>query len=271
VTSPGTAVTDTDMNISFTPPPGWKAAKQSGAYLLGSDQFKGFMVIMPHGFSSLEQMNAEAQEGIVDEGNGIQLRPASGFRRFGDNGLSAEFSGAVHGKSAKAYAIGLISPHGGGGVTILAAVESESYTGAYPEFVQTLASSLTFVRPQATARQGDASLMQYFAGKYYSYTGGSTIYGSAGTERQVQLCPNGLFFDSSEFSASGQGDANWGGAQSGSGSARWSIRGNKTSGVITIIRPNGRAEEIPYQVTGEEGVILFNGIKFAYAGAPEGR
>jgi hypothetical protein len=85
------------------------------------------------------------------------------------------------------------------------------------------------------------------------------------------LCPNGLFYDSSEFSASGQGEANWGGARSASGAARWSIRGDKTRGVITIIRPGGNAEEIPYQVTGEDGVILFNGIKFAYAGAPECR
>jgi len=99
---------------------------------------------------------------------------------------------------------------------------------------------------------------------------GSTIYGSAGTERRVMLCPNGPFYDSSEFSASGQGDVNWGGAQSSSGAARWSSWGNKTRGVITIIRPNGRSEEIPYQVE-SRGVIYFKGIKFAYEGAPECR
>jgi hypothetical protein len=269
-TSPA-AITDPDMNISFTPPQGWKASKQRDVYLLGSDQYKGFIVIMPHSYSNLDQMNAEAQEGIVDEGNGIQLLPASGFKRYGQNGLSAEFSGIVQGRDAKAYAIGLISPHGGGGVTIMAAVESGSYTTAYPQFVQALASGLTFTKPQAAAApQGDMSLMQYFAGKYYSYTSGSTIYGSAGTERQVMLCPNGLFYDSSEFSASGQGDVNWGGAQSSSGAARWSIRGNKSQGTITITRSNGRSEEIPYQVE-VKGVIYFNGIKFAYAGAPECR
>jgi hypothetical protein len=269
-TSPA-AIKDPDMNIAFTPPQGWKASKQQAVYLLGSDQYKGFIVIMPHNYSNLDQMNAEAQEGIIDEGNGIQLMPTSGFKRYGQNGLSAEFSGVVQGREAKAYAIGLISPNGGGGVTIMAAVESGSYTAAYPQFVQTLASGLTFTKPQAgAAAQGDMSLMQYFAGKYYSYTSGSTIYGSAGTERQVMLCPNGLFYDSSEFSASGQGEVDWGGAQRSSGAARWSIRGNKSQGTITIIRPNGRSEEIPYQVE-SKGVIYFNGIKFAYAGAPECR
>jgi hypothetical protein len=273
VTGPSAAVTDPGMNISFTPPQGWKGSKQQDVYLLGSDRYKGFIVVMTHSYSSLDQMNAEAQEGIIDEGNGIQLLPASGFNRFGTNGLSAEFSGIVQGKEAKAFAIGLISPHGGGGVTIMAAVESGSYTSVYPQFVQSLASSLTFLKPQAgtAAPQGDASLMKYFAGKYYSYSSGTTLSGSAGTERQVMLCPDGLFSDSSEFSASGQGGANWGGARSAGGAARWSIRGDKTRGIITIIRPNGRAEDISYQVTGEEGVILFNGIKFAYAGAPECR
>jgi len=45
--------------------------------------------------------------------------------------------------------------------------------------------------------------------------------------------------------------------------------GNKSQGSITIVRPDGKTERVQYQVTGEEGVILFNGIKFAYAGAPE--
>jgi len=64
---------------------------------------------------------------------------------------------------------------------------------------------------------------------------------------------------------------NWGGARSSGGAARCNTRGNKSKGMITIIRPNGRTEDISYQVTGEEGVIFFSGIKFAYAGAPECR
>jgi hypothetical protein len=62
---------------------------------------------------------------------------------------------------------------------------------------------------------------------------------------------------------------NWGGANRQGGAARWIIQGNKSQGSITIVRPDGKTERVQYQVTGEEGVILFNGIKFAYAGAPE--
>ena len=109
--------------------------------------------------------------------------------------------------------------------------------------------------------------MRYFQGKYYSYSSGSTITGSSGTERQVMLCSNGAFFDSYESSASGQGG--WGGASARQGRARWAIRGSRTEGVITIIHPDGASTRVSYRVTGEEGVILFNGIKFAFAGAAE--
>ncbi len=47
--------------------------------------------------------------------------------------------------------------------------------------------------------------MRYFAGDYYSYSSGSTLSGGAGTERTVTLCPDGLYRDSYEFSASGTG------------------------------------------------------------------
>lgn len=264
------AINDPQMGISFTPPAGWKAQKQASGYLLGSDTYRGLIIIMPHNYSSLQQMNAEAQEGIVDEGSGIQLQPVSGFQTVGKNGLAGEFSGMFQGQIARAFAIGLISPSGGG-VTIMAAVESGSYTKDYPRFVQTLAAGLSFIKAQPQGQgqgPGDSSLMNYFAGKYYSYSSGSTISGGAGTERQLMLCPNGQFYDSYEFSASG---SDWGGANSRQGAARWRIQGSKSQGIITIIRPDGRTEQVPYQVTGEDGVIFFNGIKFAYAGAPECR
>jgi len=257
---PAEAVRDSPMGISFSPPPGWKAQKQGNGFILGSDTDKGFILIMEHAYTSLDQMNEEASQGLIDEANGIELVPSSVSEPFQKNGLAAEFQGVVQGKMAKAYALGLLSPHGGG-VTILAAVEEASYTEAYPRFVREIASSLAFSAPQT-----DSSLMRYFAGKYYSYSGGSTITGSAGTERQVMLCPNGRYFDSSEFSASGQG---WGGAQQANNAARWKIQGNKSQGTITIVFPGGETRSVRYQVTGEEGVIIFDGVKFAYAGAPE--
>jgi len=248
------------MGISFSAPAGWKAQKQGNAFWLGSDTLKGFILIMEHSYGTLDQMQEEASQGILDEASGIELIPSSVSEPFQKNGLAAEFRGVIQGMEARAYAVGLISPQGGG-VTIIAAVEEASYSETYPRAVRQIASSVAFTAPRA-----DNSLMRYFAGKYYSYTGGSTITGGAGTERQVMLCPDGRYFDSSEFSASGQ---DWGGARQSGNAARWKIQGNKTQGTITLVFPGGEQRSVRYQVTGEEGVILFDGIKFAFAGAPE--
>lgn len=124
--------------------------------------------------------------------------------------------------------------------------------------------------PPPAAAQTDSSLMRYFAGEYYSYSSGSTIYGGAGTERTVTLCPDGLYRDSYEFSASGTGS--WGGASSGRGAARWSIQGDRIRGVIIVAYANGQTKRITYEVVSKnEGAILFGGVKFAFAGAPKCR
>lgn len=163
-------ISDPDMGIAFAVPEGWKAAKQGGGNLLGSDRLKGFLLILPHGYSSLDQMGAEAAEGIIDQDSGILLYPASELRKFGGNGLQGEFRGSVQDRDTTAYAVGLISPKGGG-VTILSAVESASFSEAYRRYARSLASSLAFVAAGAGAGNGggagapsggsDASLMRY--------------------------------------------------------------------------------------------------------------
>jgi hypothetical protein len=117
----------------------------------------------------------------------------------------------------------------------------------------------------------DAGLMNYFAGEYYSYSSGSTIYGGAGTERKMTLCADGLYRDSSEFSASGTGQ--WGAVNAqGSGAARWAIQGDKSQGTITVTYANGRTKRFNYRVlTKDGGEINFDGVKYAYAGAAKCR
>jgi len=115
----------------------------------------------------------------------------------------------------------------------------------------------------------DNSLMKYFAGEYYFYSSGSTLSGGAGTERTVTLCPDGSYRDSYEFSASGGG---WGGANSQAGAARWTIQGDTQQGAITVVFPNGQTKTFAYRVVSKkEGTILFDGIQFAFAGAPKCR
>ena len=265
-----------ELGVSFSVPAGWIGQKQNDAAYLTSTSYKGFIVITRHAYNSIQEMAKEAGQGIVDESTNTRLMPVAPFQPFGKNGMVGEFSGTAQGQNARTFAVGLISPQGGG-VTIMAATEAASYSSDYSDLVLAIAGSLSFLPagaqsglPAAAPQgEGDMSLMKYFAGEWYSYSSGSTIYGSAGTERTMTLCPDGLFRDSSEFSASG-GD--WGGANARSGWGRWAAQGDKTQGTITVTYPDGRSRRFAYRVVSkEEQTIDFDGVKYAFAGAAKCR
>jgi hypothetical protein len=272
-----------ELGIAFGMPGDWSGQAQEGAVLLTSTRYKGFILIQSHEYTSLGQMAADAAQGIVDGEAGLWLMPVAEFQPVGENGMSAEFAGMAQGVPSRAFAIGLIGPRGGG-VTVMAAVETGAWSDAYPGFVQAIAGSLTFgaahgpaaadgpataARTPAPSAAGrtDTSLMQYLAGEWYSYSSGTTIYGSAGTERTMTLCPDGFFRDSSEFGASGTGE--WGVASAGGGQARWSIQGDRTQGTITVTYGDGRSRRFGYRVgSKQEQTISFDGITYAFAGTP---
>ncbi len=274
----GNAVSVPELGCSFAIPAGWNGQKQGEAIYLTSTSHKGFIVVQRHNYNSLQQMANEAGQGIVDQSTNTKLMPVSPLQPFGKNGLVAEFSGTAQGQKARTFAIGLLSPQGGG-VTIMAATEEASYSSDYSDLVLAIAGSLSFMPggasggPQMAGPQGggatDTSLMSYFAGEWYSYSSGSTISGGAGTERTMTLCPDGLYRDSSEFSASGGG---WGAANAQSGWGRWTIQGDKSQGMIFVTYPNGRSRQIPYRVVSkQEQTISFDGVTYAFAGNPKCR
>jgi len=274
----GNAVSVPELGCSFTIPAGWNGQKQGEAIYLTSTNYKGFILIQRHAYNSVQQMANEAGQGIVDESTNTRLMPVAQFQPFGKNGLVAEFSGTAQGKEARTFAVGLISPQGGG-VTIMAATEAASYSSDYSDFVLAIAGSLSFLPggaaggspmpgPQGSGG-GDMDLMKYFAGEWYAYSSGSTLSGGAGTERTMTLCPDGLFRDSSEFSASGGG---WGAANAQSGWGRWIIQGDKSQGVIMVTYPNGQSKRITYRVISkQEQTISFDGVTYAFAGVAKCR
>jgi hypothetical protein len=267
------------LGCSFAVPAGWSGQKQGEAIYLTSTSRKGFIVVQRHNYNSLQQMANEAGQGIVDQSTNTKLMPASQFQPFGKNGMVAEFAGMAQGQKARTFAVGLLSPQGGG-VTIMAATEEASYSSDYSDAVLAIAGSLSFPSGGATggsqmpgpqgSGSGDMDLQKYFAGEWYSYSSGSTISGGAGTERSMTLCPDGLFRDSSEFSASGSGQ--WGAANAQGGWGRWTIQGDKSQGVIMVTYANGQSKRISYRVISkEEQTIGFDGVTYAFAGAAKCR
>ena len=114
----------------------------------------------------------------------------------------------------------------------------------------------------APAGPNDPDLQRWITGNYYSFTSSAVV--TAGTERSFVLCEDGRFRITGEFGASGPG---WGAASQGGGAGRWSISGNRQSGTITLSYGDGSTKSVRYQVDSQaEQTMLFDGLKFAYAG-----
>lgn len=262
------ALGDRAWGIQFRPPTGWAGRKAGGLFVLGSDTHKGAILVMPHEATSLDELRAAAREGLA-EGEGTRLKLVGQPVALGKEGLGAEFTGTLEGKPAKAYAIGLLSPHGTGAV-ILAVVEPGSYSKAYPEFARAIASSTRFSRPEAPPVIGEwkrdlsgwrlTYLWSYFSG------GGSGAYVGGSQRTEIDLCPQGFFRyrDSSSLSADGGlgSGVNVSGTQQGKdqGQGQWEVLQRGTTPLLRLTFHDGRVQE--YELAFRERKLYLNGKRF---------
>ena len=114
----------------------------------------------------------------------------------------------------------------------------------------------------AAAGPNDPDLQRWITGNYYSFTSSAVV--TSGTERSLTLCVDGRFRMAGEFGASGAG---WGAASQSGGGGRWGISGDRQAGTISLSFDGGSTRNVRYQVDSPaEQTMLFDGVKFAYAG-----
>ena len=254
----GNRIVVKSLGLSFVPPNGWVAKQdpKTGNYFMGSNTIPGYILMLPHNYSSFDQVVAAAAEGFVDQTT--NMHASSDIEKVGQYAVGGEFSGTFQNVSAKAYVVGVVSPNGGGFLA-MCVTTSDKYSAAHKKSAIELANSVRFFTPKA-----DTSLMAYFAGEYYSYSGS--------TERKLTLCPNGYYAYYTESSYGGNfsdgygnNTGNWGAGGNNGSKGRWQVVGNKTSGTFVFITQSGERDERSYQVV-ERGVIVIDGVKFGYKG-----
>lgn len=262
--------------IRFKSPEGWIPQKTPAGYLLGSHTKKGFILVMQHDYTNVEQLRAAASEGLIDE-NGTALQLSGEVEAFGKQGVAANFEGTVEWQPAKAYAVGLLSPHGGG-VTILTAVETGSFSDDYRGYVRAIAQSMVFSKPETPPvaegwkQKLNGARLTYMDSYYSGGVDGS--YVGASEKEIIDLCPQGYFNFSGHSSLAVDGGTGGGYNASGfsggnkQGSGTWEVvhRGNET--VLTLRFHNGQVSE--YTVTEEDGKTFLNGRRYfrTYANSP---
>jgi len=253
------AIGDPAWGFTFEAPAGWVHQKSAEGAILGSNSEKGLILVLPHTYGSLQELRTAAAEGIYEEG--IQLVPSGPAEAFGENALMAEYEGIAAGQPAKAFAIGTLSPHGGG-ATILTAVEAASYSPAYAERVRAMARSLRFQKPETPPV--DTGWQQKLAGHCVAYL--STYSSSGGyssSKARYYLYPDGTFEGSSSSSLSIDTGGAFGSSHGGSGSqaGRWQVSASPNGPVLDLRYPDGSRAQRRLS-TNEKGHTLLDGERW---------
>ena len=263
IQSGGSTVSEPSWGISFTSPQGWTAQKTEGLIVLGSQTRKGTILIFPHQHNSVDELYAAAREGVFDE-NGTQLVINGAPQPFGKNGAAADYSGMVEWQQAKAHAVGVLSPYGGG-ITIIAAVEAASYTNEYADFVEAIAKSMKFSKPKTApvAQQWQQKLrgsrLTYMSS--YSSSGYGDSYGGYSDKTVIQLCSDGnfLYYGSSLISADAGGVGGYSSSRGG-GDGTWKVTAQMAQVVLELAFSDGTVQQ--YTITYPENKFHLNGNRF---------
>lgn len=255
----GESIGDPGWGFVVHPPAGWKAQKTAQGVVMGHDAIAGMIVVFPHMMTDLQTVQAQMQSGLNEEGT--QLSLTGGLQQLGDNAIAGDYAGTFNGQNARARGVGTLSPHGGGAY-ILAITTPEKYSGEIARAADAVAAGMEYNRPQTS------DLMQAFAGTWVTMT--------TNTQRKVTLTPDGGYYENYEASYSGsssdglgnQGMA-WGTARNDNAQGRWTARGNREQGVITITYPDGNTATVEYRVHVENGETYWN--EYWFDGALYGR
>ena len=236
-------VGDPNMGFKFKLPTGWKAGKVEGKIILGHDTIAGMVVVMPHMAASFQEVQAQMQSGLSEEG--VQLALTGALQPLGSNAVAGEYSGIADGQAVKARGIGTFSPHGGGAY-IVALTVPDKYGPQLSSIADAVAQSMVYFKVDVS------ELVRHFAGTWASYANN--------TLSNMTLAPDGRYFDRYESSYSGDftnelGDVtgNWGAVGQDKNQGRWTVRGNKQQGVIIVTSQDGTVRELQYRVFVEKG------------------
>jgi len=255
--------------VTFTMPDGWVGQQGPEGYLFGSHTERGFVLILPHEYATLEALRAEAQKGL-DDGFGTRLEVEDAIQAFGERGLAAALRGQVEGQPAQAYVVSVLSPSGGG-VTVLSAVEPAYYTEAVAQRTEQIAQSIEFTAPASASPAGSdwaASLKGSRLTYMYSYYSGgaSGDYVGASEETIIDLCSAGHFFYSGSHSLAVDGGAGSGynasgyGGGSDQGQGRWTVV--QQGGEPTLQLTFSSGEVATYAISYPDEELHLNGERF---------
>ncbi len=255
------------LGLKFTIPPTWVGQETEEGMLLGSNTEAGLLVVLPHEYTSFEQIKQGAEEGLIDEG--IELRRSGEFKQEGARAIGAEFSGKVQGESAKAYVIAVLNPKGGG-ITVMALTTTAIYSEQLVSRGRSLAGSVVFFEPEVSSAIQEWKTflsdvrLSYIKSSYSSGPsyGGYSTYSGHSDQTVISLCAAGYYKLSSKSSVSIDSGGAFGSSHGGNqGAGSWDVVGDAQGNPILQLKAHDGSLS-QYSLEYKDGKTYLNGSRY---------
>lgn len=245
--------------VEFTIPEGWVGQETDAGYILGSQTEAGAIFLTSHQMTSLASLKEEAMKGFHDN-EGTQLMMESAPEALTERSIGGVYTGMLQGQRVKAYAVGLINPHGNG-VTILSVTTPELFTERHPQLAQGIASGIRFFKAEKAPivdewKQALSNARLTYMESY------STQGGGYSDKIVIELCATGIFRHSKRYQLgldTGGASASDNKASQGAGS--WTVTQDGAGNPILELTFNeGQVQQYSLQYVDEK--TLLNGKRY---------
>jgi hypothetical protein len=238
------------LGVEFKAPEGWQYQKNEMGYVMGHNSIAGVILVTSSPYLNLDELIQGAYQGIQEEG-GTLLQLKGEPVTFGNNGLAGNYQGTLNWQQVTAYAIGLISPLGGTGVSCMIITTPNLLTENHKSILESMANSFNFFKPEIPDEVKEWEDWFKTPGgcrlKYLSSSGSSNYgggYTGSSSEATIDLCPNGSFRESSssEFSMSIDAGSAYSDSNDG-GVGQWKLSFDGTNPVLVLNYNDGQTAQ----------------------------
>lgn len=189
-----------DLGFRFTPPAGWTAQRIPAGFAMQSTAKQGMILVLGHMERDINKLKQQAAEGLQDGGS-TDLRPVGPPQMLNASTVGVDLAGTIEKQPAKARALAILSPYGGGALVISGA-GSAVYSAEHPALADAVARSMRFVKVDASSAVGGwdrrlrGKLLHYFSRYSSGGTGGFSGYSE---HNQLNLCADGTYLYRGSF------------------------------------------------------------------------
>jgi len=252
-----------DLGFRFTPPAGWVAQRIPAGFAMQSTAKQGMILVLGHTERDMNKLKQQAAEGLQDGGS-TDLRPLTAPQMLNASTVAVDLAGTIEKQPAKARALAILSPHGGGAL-VIAGAGSAIYSPEYAALADAVARTLRFQKVDASSavtgwdRRLRGKLLHYFS-RYSS--GGAGGFSGTSEHNTLNLCADGTYLYRGDFS----GAINVPGASANLGGnsnvtvGRWRIVAQASYAALELTAANGGASTLT--LADDAGKTMLNGKRW---------